>query len=116
MIVGGMSRERLTKALSGLSRPDLRRDPAPVPPALALLASPEITDREELLVAAQLARREDAEYRYRAVTRRYKRRLCRWGLCPRLANAHGLCRYHWRKGHALLAQARRERQGLEVAA
>lgn len=116
MIVGGMSRERLKKALSALSRPDLRRDPAPARPALALLASPEITDREELLVAAKLARREDAEYRYRAVTRRFKRRLCRWGLCPRLADAHGLCREHWRKGHAMLAHARLERQGLEVAA
>lgn len=106
--MSGMDSKRLAAAIAALRSPDLRREAPPVPPAVTLLASGSIQRKEELDVLAALARREDAEYRFRGLTRRYKRRLCQWGLCPRLADAHGLCRYHWRKGHTMFARARRE--------
>lgn len=105
--MNGMSPARFAAAMADLPDPGLPIEP-PVPPALTLLESGSIQSKEELDVLAALARREDAEYRFRAITRRYKRRLCRFALCPRLAYAHGLCRSHWREDHAMLARARRQ--------
>lgn len=118
--MNGMSPARFAAAMADLPDPGLPIQPPPVPPAPTLLASGSIQSREELDVLAALARRENAEYRFRAITRRYKRRLCRFALCPRLVYGHGLCRTHWREGHAMLARARRQmdagRYGVRSAA